>query len=198
VTALRRISMLTDVTAIRADEEINREPDRTEGLHVMLDAWRDRLCGSGVQCDIEGWIARHHELEPSVANPNHPPRTVRHAMGTEQARGDGLLIPFRARSGQMEALWKLGTIAERAIERRPDLRRSTLCVHDPRSDLERRLVPNVLVVPARQFGDPVALLVEVEPRDRSFHRSRVVAKAPGNTAEPALTDRLWITDRSYP
>ena len=96
VTALRRISMLTDVTAIRADEEINREPDRTEWLHVMLDAWRDRLCGSGVQCDIEGWIARHHELEPSVANPNQPPRTARHAMGTEQARGDGQLIPFRA------------------------------------------------------------------------------------------------------
>src|SRR5665213_3004325 len=90
----------------------------------------------------------------------------------------------------MEALWKLGTIAERAIERRPDLRRSILCVHHPRSDLERGLVPNVLVVPARQFGDPVALLVEVEPRDRSFHTSRVVAQAPGNTAEPAPTDRL--------
>src|SRR5664280_1460703 len=90
----------------------------------------------------------------------------------------------------MEALWKLGTIAERAIERRPDLRRSTLRVHDPRSDLERRLVPNVLVVPARQFGDPVALLVEGEPRDRSFHRSRVVAQVPGNTAEPAPIDRL--------
>ena len=190
VTSLRPISMLTHATALTADEEIDRKPDRTEWLHVMLDTWRNRLCGRGVQCDIEGWIARHHKLQPSVANPNQPPGTVRHTVGTEQARGDGQLIPFRAGSGQTEALWKLGTIAERAIERRSDLRRSTLDMDDPRSELERRLVAYVLVVPARQFGDPVALLVEVEPRDRSFHRSRVVAQAPGNAIEPAPTDRL--------
>ena len=90
----------------------------------------------------------------------------------------------------MEALWKLGTIAERAIKRRSDLRRSTLDMDDPRPELERRLVPYVLVVPARQLGDPVVLLVEVEPRDRPFHRSRVVALAPENATEPAPTDRL--------
>ena len=135
-------------------------------------------------------MARHHELQPSVANPNQPPGTVRQTVGTEQARGDGQLVPFRAGSGQTEALWKLGTIAERAIERRSDLRRSTLDMDDPRSELERRLMPYVLVVPARQFGDPVALLVEVEPRDRSFHRSRLVVRAPGNATEPAPTDRL--------
>ena len=111
-------------------------------------------------------------------------------MGTEQARGDGQLIPFRAGSGQTETLWKLGTIAERAIERRSDRRRSTLDMGDPRSELERRLVAYVLVVPARQFGDPVTLLVEVEPRDRSFHSSRVVAQASGIATEPAPTDRL--------
>ena len=130
------------------------------------------------------------KLQPSVANPNQPPGTVRHTVGTEQARGDGQLIPFRAGSGQTEALRKLGTIAERAIERRSDLRRSTLDMDDPRSELEWRLVPYVLVVPARQFGDPVALLVEVEPRDRSFHRSRVVAQAAGSATESAPTDRL--------
>ena len=190
VTSLRSISMLTDAPALTADEEIDRKPDRTEWLDVMLDTWRNRLCGRGVQCDIEGWIARHHKLQPSVANPNRPPGTVRHTVGTEQARGDGQLIPFRAGSGQTEALRKLGTIAERAIERRSDLRRSTLDMDDPRSELERRLVPYVLVVPARQLGDPVALLVEVEPRDLSFHRSRVVAQTVGSTAEPAPTYRL--------
>ena len=156
----------------------------------MLDTWRNRLCGRGVQCDIAGWIARHHKLQPSVANPNQPPGTVRHTVGTEQARGDGQLIPFRAGSGQTEALRKLGTIAERAIERRSDLRRSTLDMDDPRSELERRPVPYVLVVPARQLGDPVAPLVEVEPRGRSFHRSRVVAQAAGSATESAPTDRL--------
>ena len=54
VTSLRPISMLTDATALTADEEIDRKPDRTEWLHVMLDTWRNRLCGRGVQCDIEG------------------------------------------------------------------------------------------------------------------------------------------------
>jgi hypothetical protein len=156
----------------------------------MLDTRRNRLCGRGVQCDIEGWIARHHELQPSVANPNQPPGIVRHTVGMEQARGDGQLIPFRAGSGQTEALRKLGTIAERAIERRSDLRRSTLDMDDPRSELEWRLVPYVLVVPARQLGDPVALLVEVEPRDRAFHRFRVVAQAAGSATESAPTDHL--------
>ena len=154
------------------------------------------MCGRGVQDDIEGWIARHHKLQPSVANPNQPPGTVRHTVGTEQARGDGQLIPFRAGTGQTEALRKLGTIAERAIERRSDLRRSTLDMDDPRSELERRLVPYVLVVPARQLGDPVALLVEVEPRNRSFHRSRVVAQATGSTSESEPTDRLGSQTRA--
>ena len=65
--------------------------------------------------------------------------------------------------------------------------------NDPRAALPRRVIPDVLVVPALQFGDPVSFLVLVEARDLTFHRnsprslSSEVARLLG-----MLGPRFWI------
>jgi len=56
--------------------------------------------------------------------------------------------------------------ADRAFDRRAQLRRAPRLAHDPRAVLPRRSMPHVLGVPARELGDPIAVRVLVKTRDR--------------------------------
>lgn len=68
---------------------------------------------------------------------------------------------------------RLAPIAPRAVEGGADAGRPSLGVHDPRTDLERRAVTDVLAVPTGQNGDPFAVLVGMERGDRPLHADRV-------------------------
>jgi hypothetical protein len=48
----------------------------------------------------------------------------------------------------------------------------SVLVHHPSSHLERRVVTNVLIVPASQFRDPIAHIVLVESGYRSLYDLR--------------------------
>jgi hypothetical protein len=64
-------------------------------------------------------------------------------------------------------------VAEAALERRAEVLSPTLGLQDPRSEVERRLVAHVLLMAARELGDPLALCVQMEAEDRPLHPVRV-------------------------
>jgi hypothetical protein len=75
------------------------------------------------------------------------------AVGTQQVR----------EAGRLAALF-----AEPAVERRPESSAPAFGFEDPRPLVERRLMADVLPVPAGELGDPVAALVLVVADDRAL------------------------------
>jgi hypothetical protein len=80
------------------------------------------------------------------------------AIGTDHVREAGRL------ASRVRAL-----LAEPAAERRAEALPPALGLEDPRMLVEGRLVPHVLLVAARELGDPVAVLVLVVADDRALH-----------------------------
>ena len=64
-------------------------------------------------------------------------------------------------------------LAKAAVEQRSESLVSTFGVDDPRPQLERRLVTYVPLMPARELGNPAAVLVLVIPDDLALHRERL-------------------------
>ena len=60
-------------------------------------------------------------------------------------------------------------LAQRAVAERPDARRALRLRKDPRADLKRRAVTDMLVVPAVELGDPLAVRVLMEAADGPLH-----------------------------
>jgi hypothetical protein len=63
----------------------------------------------------------------------------------------------------------IGSVAERTDDLCPETARPSLFADHPRMELERRTVPDVLVVTARQLGDPVPRRILVKSDDQLFH-----------------------------
>lgn len=57
-------------------------------------------------------------------------------------------------------------VAVRTLEKGAEEAVPSVLGQNPRADLPRRVVPNVLRVPARQLGDPVPFVVQVISDDR--------------------------------
>jgi hypothetical protein len=64
---------------------------------------------------------------------------------------------------------QIGPLAQRTVDCRPYSFGTTCGIQYPLSKLERRTMPYVLAVPARERSHPVALLVLVVAADRSPH-----------------------------
>src|SRR3954471_708920 len=62
------------------------------------------------------------------------------------------------------------TVALDAVQPHPESARPAFRGGDPRPLLPRRVVADVLVVPALQLGNPMSFHVLVEPRDPTPHR----------------------------
>ena len=110
------------------------------------------------------------------------------AVGTEDVREARRLAARLGRSRGCRHV--LG--AEAAIERRTEPFSPTLLFDDPRPQLERRLVAHVLLMAARELGDPVAALVLVIADDRTLHTARV--RKLGSTFSLAPMDATWGPD----
>jgi hypothetical protein len=93
-------------------------------------------------------------------------------VATKQRRRHGRLVEGSKRGEHHEPIWLLTAIAKRAFECRPDARAASRVLEHPASVLEGWTVTDVLVVPARQFRDPPALVVAVEVDDLASHRHR--------------------------
>jgi hypothetical protein len=80
------------------------------------------------------------------------------------------------------------SFAEAAVDRSSDSLPPSLNVEDPSSLLERWLVADVPLVAAGEFGDPLAVLVEVKANDRPQHEASVRASkrfSPGRATRAA-------------
>jgi hypothetical protein len=64
-------------------------------------------------------------------------------------------------------------LAKAALEQRAEPLASTFGVDDPRSQLKRRPVTYMPLMPASELGNPAAILVLVIPDDLALHRVRV-------------------------
>ena len=60
-------------------------------------------------------------------------------------------------------------VAQHTVQDLAEPRAAALFGQHPRADLPRRVVPNMLVVTARQLGDPVVLIVLMKACDRLLH-----------------------------
>lgn len=60
-------------------------------------------------------------------------------------------------------------VAQDAVQHLAKACATTLFSEYPWAQLPRRIVPDVLVVAARELGDPVPLVVLMKSRDRLFH-----------------------------
>ena len=115
---------------------------------------------------------RRSETEASVEDHDLSPRPGGNPMGTAKTGGHGLLIPLGAGPGQAKPVRELGAVTQRAVQRGAQPRFSFVGVEDPRSELERRAVTDMLVVPAGQLGYPVVFVVGVKARDCTLHKAR--------------------------
>lgn len=69
-----------------------------------------------------------------------------------------------------------GLIAQRAVAQRPEPLGARLGGQDPRPNLERRPVPDVLGVAAVELDDPGAFGVLMKPDDHALHGHETMAK----------------------
>jgi hypothetical protein len=117
---------------------------------------------------------RRRQLEASGAGEDgdHSPRAGGDLVLALQRGGQRVLIEGPRGADELEAIGKLGTVTERALEGQADVLTAAVGGLHPRTVPERRAVPDVLSVQARQLGDPVAVVVLVEAVDRPEHEVR--------------------------
>src|SRR6478736_806455 len=70
----------------------------------------------------------------------------------------------------------LAAIAANALELRSEQLLTAARCDDPWPHLPRRIVPNVLRMPARELGDPVPFVVLMESDDWTLHISRMMQR----------------------
>jgi hypothetical protein len=146
---------------------------------VVGDAGRDGLLVAGAEAGhVTVGVERHRPVE----HPQHAPGAVGHEVGPAQARRERVGVEGAGGASEDEPLGELEAVAERALERRPEATGSTGAGGGPLPGPDRRTMADVLAVEARQLGDPVALVVLVEPLDPALHRQ---------TRRPRVTRRRW-------
>ena len=82
-----------------------------------------------------------------------------------------------------------------AIERLAETTGASLRREHPWPAHERRVVTNVLPVPAGQVGHPIAMLVLMKPNDGLSHRALVGASTCPSLSRQTFQDQRQSTDR---
>jgi hypothetical protein len=154
-------------------EELDREADRSERLHVVFDLGGDGLGRVWSQRHVEKWLGGGDESQLSVVDEDASPGASGQVVSTEQTRRHGVLVPLGTGTNQAEIAGQLGSVTERAVEWCPEPLGASLSLQHPSSELERWSVADVLVVATGELGHPVGLLVLVVAGDRSLHGSSV-------------------------
>ena len=110
-----------------------------------------------------------HVLELTGFDVNASPDTGLRRMAGKKSAGNRFFREgYRATVG-CETLGDLATVAPDAIKQRPEPGRAPFGGRCPFPQLERRSVPNVLWMPAREIRHPERLEVPVESHDGSLH-----------------------------
>lgn len=161
-------------------EEFDREVDRTERSDFVLDVRGNSLGRAGPQHHLEYWFRGGNKTELSIVYHYPSPRAAGYSVSAEQAPRHGVLVPLGTGANQTKGFGQFRPVAQRAFEWRAKPVRAPLGLQHPRSELERRTMPDVLVVTAGELGDPVAFIVTVITSDGALHTPSVVGARSGH------------------
>ncbi len=185
-----------DPTRAVDGEELDRAPNGTQRLNLVEHFGRDGLSRTSFQLDVNRRRSRSRKAQPSALDDDPPPGARRDTVGSAQTGRHCSLVPDRASPHPTQPLGQFGPIAERTVQGCPQPIEPPAGVEHPGSDLKWGPVVDVLVVPARQLGHPVANLVLVVAGDRSLHGPSVVIL--GWHRWPAVNRRVRPSGGSSP
>ncbi len=136
---------------------------------VVIKLRGDRLGSPGCHHHVEGRSGVRLEADLASLDLQEAPPLGRDAVSPPKGIGNRCRIPCRRGPYGREAVGHLGPVTEWAVEELTHPLSPLLIVLDPGGLPERRLVPDVLGVKARQHCNPRAVLVAEEPRHRAMH-----------------------------
>ena len=138
----------------------------------MVDAGRDRLATTFLDRDLNRRASVHGKVDGSLQYVKAPPHSVGDAVAFPKAGRQRVGIERPCPPDRSEPVGQLGSVAQRTVQLCADPSGPTGFVENPAPILERGPVPDVLIVDARQLGDPVPYVVLVKPDDRALQSDR--------------------------
>jgi hypothetical protein len=150
-------------------QKVQGEPDTADRPYLVVHLGWDRLFPSSDEFVFEGRLTGHRKLKVTVVDVESPPDTGAEAVRSTQASRKAVLIPLRTCTHHSQVGGGFGSVAECALEGLTKAAGASCWALHPRPFLEWGAMSYVLVMPARELGDPVALVVLVVASDRPLH-----------------------------
>ena len=176
-------------------EELDGKANGTQRFDLVIDLGRDGLNRAGLDFDVDR-RAGGDEAKPTVVNDDPSPGSGRDSVSPTQPGWHGVLVPDRRNAYRPQTFGHLRPPAQWTIQRRPEPSCPIFGVENPCTQLEGRPVADMLVVPAFQFGDPVAQLVLVIAGDQALHAQNLVDPRDNNTDVISWGDATSSTETS--
>ena len=155
--------------SLLASEELDRETHRSVRLDEVLDVRRDALRPTRVEHDVGQGCRLSHEAKPALIDSKSTPSSACHTMISAQGVRHGAFIPHRCGPNDLQVGGNLGSIAQRARQRRANLPLASGGVVDPWGRPQRWPMPDMPTVEAVQQGDPITGVIPLELSDPTLH-----------------------------
>lgn len=150
-------------------QKVQGEPDPADRTYLVVHLGWDRLLLSSNEFVFEGRHTGHRELKVTVVDVDSPPHTDAEAVRSKQTSRKAALIPFRTCAHNAQVGGELRSVAEGALEGFTESTGASGGALHPGPLLEGGAMSYVLVMAARELGDPVALVVLVVASYRPLH-----------------------------
>jgi hypothetical protein len=150
-------------------QKVQGEPDTANRPHLVVHLGWDRLLLSSDEFALQGRLTCHRKLKAPPVDVDSAPGVVAEAVRSTETSRKAVLIPLWTCSHNAQIGGELGSIAKWTLEGTAESSGASHCALHPWSLLERGAMSYVLVMPARELGDPVVLVVLVVAGDRSLH-----------------------------
>jgi hypothetical protein len=92
------------LTVLVDGEEVDREANRSERLHAVLDFGRYCLCQARANDDIQFGVGPRHESQAPLMHDDAAPSTRGNAVRTLETRRHRAFVPLRARPNPPNAV----------------------------------------------------------------------------------------------
>lgn len=148
----------TLTSALGLSPEFEFELDVPGRNDTMGAPGRYRLMRPGGQVDdgAVGPVGFELEADGAGVNLELPPLAAGGLVGVAERSGQRVLVPRTGSAENGQVGGEFGLVTQRTVDGRADVPGAPGGAFDPRSELERWPVTDVLVVVAGQFGYPVA------------------------------------------
>ena len=150
-------------------QKVQGEPDTADRPYLVVHLGWDRLLLSSDEFVVQWRLTCHRKLKAPLVDVDSAPGAVAEAVRSTETGRKAALIPLWTCSHNAQVGGELGSIAKWTLEGSAESSRASRCALHPWPLLERGSMSYVLVMPARELGDPVALVVLVVAGDRPLH-----------------------------